>query len=68
MDKKTKIKFNILAIICILIFSFSLAPKTLQNDTYYTIATRKAYNRKWNRWTRPICMDRFEIYISALAI
>ena len=37
MDKKTIIKFNILAIICIIIFSFSLAPKTLQNDTYYTI-------------------------------
>ena len=37
MDKKTLIKFNILAIICIIIFSFSLAPKTLQNDTYYTI-------------------------------
>ena len=38
MDKKTIIKFNILAIICIIIFSFSLAPKTLQNDTYYTIS------------------------------
>lgn len=38
MDKNTKIKFNILAIICIIIFSFSLAPKTLQNDTYYTIS------------------------------
>ena len=41
MDKKTVIKFNILAIICILIFSFSLAPKTLQNDTYYTISIGK---------------------------
>lgn len=38
MDKKTRTKFNILAIICIIIFSFSLAPKTLQNDTYYTIS------------------------------
>lgn len=38
MYKKTKIQFNILAIICIIIFSFSLAPKTLQNDTYYTIS------------------------------
>jgi len=37
MDKKTKIKFNILAILCIIIFSFALAPKTLQNDTFYTI-------------------------------
>lgn len=38
MDKKTKIKFNILAIFVIIIFSFALTPKTLQNDTYYTIA------------------------------
>ena len=38
MDKKTKIKFNILAIFIIIIFSFALTPKTLQNDTYYTIA------------------------------
>ena len=37
MDKKTKIKFNILAIFIIIIFSFALTPKTLQNDTYYTI-------------------------------
>ena len=38
MDKKTRIKFNILAIFCIIIFAFSLTPKTLQNDTYYTIS------------------------------
>ena len=38
MDKSTKIKFNILAIICIIVFSFAIAPKTLQNDTYYTIS------------------------------
>lgn len=37
MDKQTKIKFNVLAIICIILFSFALAPKTLQNDTFYTI-------------------------------
>ena len=38
MDKKTKMKFNVLAIFFIIIFCFSLTPKTLQNDTYYTIA------------------------------
>ena len=38
MDKKTLIKFHILAIICIIIFSAALAPRTLQNDTYYTIS------------------------------
>lgn len=37
MDKKIKMKFNVLAIFIILIFSFALTPKTLQNDTYYTI-------------------------------
>ena len=37
MDKKTKIKFNILAIFAIIIFCFAITQKTLQNDTYYTI-------------------------------
>ena len=38
MDKKIKIKFNVLAIFIIMLFCFALTPKTLQNDTYYTIA------------------------------
>lgn len=37
MDKKTKMKFNVLAVIAILLFCFAITPKTLQNDTYYTI-------------------------------
>lgn len=37
MDSKTKMKFNVLAIFAIIIFCFALTPKTLQNDTYYTI-------------------------------
>lgn len=41
MDKKTKMKFNVLAIICIILFSFAVTPKTLQNDTYYTISIGK---------------------------
>ena len=36
-EKNINIKFNILAIICIIIFSFAITPITLQNDTYYTI-------------------------------
>ena len=36
-EKKTKITFNIIAIICILLFCFAITPKTLQNDTFYTI-------------------------------
>ncbi len=38
MDKLTKAKFNVLAIICIIVFACALAPKTLQNDTFYTIS------------------------------
>lgn len=37
MTDKTKMKFNVLGIFCILIFSFALTPVTFQNDTYYTI-------------------------------
>lgn len=39
MDANVKAikKFNIIAIICILIFCITISPKILQNDTYYTI-------------------------------
>jgi len=37
MDKKTNISFTVLVILCIIILCISLAPKTLQNDTFYTI-------------------------------
>ena len=37
MDKKTKMKFNVFAVFAIIIFCFAITPKTLQNDTYYTI-------------------------------
>ena len=36
-EKKINIKFNILAIVWIILFCFALSPITLQNDTYYTI-------------------------------
>lgn len=36
-DKKMNLKFNIMAIILIAIFAFAISPKTLQNDTFYTI-------------------------------
>lgn len=35
--KRTNLKFNIIAIISIIIFAFAISPKTLQNDTFYTI-------------------------------
>ena len=36
-DKQLKIKFNLIAIVCIIIFCFAITPITLQNDTFYTI-------------------------------
>ena len=36
-NKKLSISFNIIAIICIIMFCFAITPKTLQNDTFYTI-------------------------------
>lgn len=36
-DKKINLKFNIMAIILIIIFAFAISPKTLQNDTFYTV-------------------------------
>ena len=44
MEKKEKvlnIKFIIMAIICICIFSIAIVPKELQNDTFYTIKLGK---------------------------
>ena len=39
--KQTIIKFHVIAVFCILIFSFALTPVTFQNDTYYSIAIGK---------------------------
>ena len=36
--KHKKVIFEIIAIILIALFSFSIAPKTLQNDTFYTVS------------------------------
>lgn len=36
-NKKTNIRFNIMAILLIAIFCFAITPITLQNDTFYTI-------------------------------
>ena len=38
---KKKRVFNIIAIVSIVIFAFSITPITLQNDTYYTVAIGK---------------------------
>jgi len=36
-EKEQKIIFAIVAVVCIILFAFAISPKTLQNDTYYTI-------------------------------
>ena len=36
-EKEQKIIFIIVAVSCIVLFAFAISPKTLQNDTYYTI-------------------------------
>lgn len=36
-EKSRNIIFNIMVVICILLFAISIAPITLQNDTFYTI-------------------------------
>lgn len=36
-EKEQKIIFAIVAVVCIVLFAFAISPKTLQNDTYYTI-------------------------------
>ena len=36
-EKEQKIIFAIVAVVCIVLFAFAISPKTLQNDTFYTI-------------------------------
>jgi len=37
-ELKRKVRFNTMAIFLIIVFSFCISPKTLQNDTFYTIS------------------------------
>ena len=36
-NKVISIIFHIVAVVCIIIFCSAISPKTLQNDTFYTI-------------------------------
>ena len=40
-EKEQNIIFTIVAVVCIILFAFAISPKTLQNDTYYTISIGK---------------------------
>lgn len=37
-EKEQNVFFAIVVVMCIILFAFGISPKTLQNDTYYTIA------------------------------
>ena len=40
-EKEQNIIFTIVAVVCIILFAFAISPKTLKNDTYYTISIGK---------------------------
>ena len=40
--KRKTLVFNILAIICIILFCIAISPVTMQNDTYYTVKIGKS--------------------------
>ena len=40
-EKEQDIIFTIVAIICVILYAFAISPKTLQNDTFYTISIGK---------------------------
>lgn len=50
-DKTRNIIFNLIAICSILIMAIAVAPKTMQNDTYYNIKCRRISCSKWNFWS-----------------
>ncbi len=37
IEKKNKYKFHVIIVICIILYCIGIAPKSLQNDTFYTI-------------------------------
>ena len=69
MDK-VKLKFHILAVICIVIFCIAISPKELQNDTFYTIRIGEYITengiRKFN-W-RSFFLAWFKLYFSTLVV
>lgn len=54
-EKEQNIIFTIVAVVCIIVFAFGISPKTLQNDTYYTIAIGKyIYNNGISNLTEDV--------------
>ncbi len=54
-SNKRNIVFHIVAILCIAMYGIALAPKVLQNDTYYTIKIGEyIYNNGVSNLTRDL--------------
>lgn len=73
MDKKAKLKFNLIIILIIILFAIATIPKTLQEDTYYMIKIGEYISENGTHVIQdriePFSwLDRYEIHISTLVI
>ncbi len=73
MKQKTKIKFNIIIILMIMLFAIATIPRTLQEDTYYMIKVGEYITNNGmqvidNRIEPFSWLERYEIYLSTLVI
>ena len=73
MEQKTKLKFNIIIILMIMLFSIATIPRFLQEDTYYMIKVGEYIVNNGmqvidNRIEPFSWLERYEIYISTLVI
>ena len=64
LEKKQAIRFHTMAIILIIIFCMAITPKTLQNDTFYTIKIGEYILENGIIFLA----SKFRIYISTLGI
>ena len=73
MEQKTKLKFNIIIILMIMLFAIATIPRFLQEDTYYMIKVGEYIVNNGmqvidNRIEPFSWLERYEIYISTLVI
>lgn len=73
MEQKTKLKFNIIIILMIMLFSIATIPRFLQEDTYYMIKVGEYIVNNGmqvidNRIEPFSWLERYEIYLSTLVI
>ena len=73
MEQKTKLKFNIIIILMIMLFAIATIPRFLQEDTYYMIKVGEYIVNNGmqvidNRIEPFSWLERYEIYLSTLVI